>query len=145
MSTLGMPLSERNRVSSAVLVAPMVAGPSGSSGLRRAAPFEVNGSRLALQFANGTTVSTCPGRVRKGLRLSDHLPRLGPDFLAQPMSSKPILQGFEADIVNLAVVLDGVALQRLGGIGMDVGHDVRGDLFQRSALDPGLRCLHGGD
>ena len=75
--------------------------------------------------------------------LTGHLPRLGPDLLAQTMRSEPSLQGFEAYIVDLAVVLDGVALQRLGSIRMNVGHDMGRDFLQRPALDPGRRCRDG--
>jgi hypothetical protein len=47
--------------------------------------------------------------------------RFGLDLLPQTMRLEPVFERFDADVVDLAVVLDGVALERLVIIRMDVG------------------------
>src|SRR3954447_26977793 len=67
--------------------------------------------------------------------------RLGPHLLPQSVRPKPILERLHAEIMHLTIVLDGVALQGLGGVWMDVGHDVRRYFFQGAAPSPSLRRL----
>ena len=63
-------------------------------------------------------------------------PRLGPDLLLQTMRPKPHLDRLNEQVMHLHILIEGVTLQRLRGVWMEIEHEMGGGFFERAPPAP---------
>src|SRR5215217_5269414 len=63
-------------------------------------------------------------------------PRLGPDLLLQTMRPKPHLDRLNEQVMHLHILIEGVTLQRLRSVRMEIQHNMGGSFFECAPPDP---------